>query len=391
MRFTAHRDRRGAAGRGARALLVAGRARVLRQPLRGRRDPPAVPRLRRASASTAWASARTAGSTTRASRSTSCSATPRSSSRSCCRSRGYGLLWNNPAVGRVEFADNATRWTASQARGDRLLGDRRSRPAQILAPLRRRHRPRAASCPSGRAGSGSASCATAPRRSCWRSRASTSGAGCRCRSSSPTSSTGRAMGDCRFDPAEWPDPRGDGRASSTSMGVELMVSIWPTVSPLSENYAELRDGGCSSAPTRASSSTPTIRDKGMARADAGRLLRPDQPADARVRLGRWSSATTTTSASASSGWTPASPRSSPAHPANLAFHAGPGRRGGRHLPARQRAHVRRGHAPRPARGRRDRAAVPLRLGRAAAVRRRRLVGRHPRHLGLAAPAGRGRA
>ncbi|ETJ44709.1 Alpha glucosidase, partial [human gut metagenome] len=24
--------------------------------------------------------------------------------------RGYGFLWNNPAVGRVEFSDDATRW-----------------------------------------------------------------------------------------------------------------------------------------------------------------------------------------------------------------------------------------------------------------------------------------
>ena len=30
--------------------------------------------------------------------------------------RGYGLLWNNPATGRVEFAENVTRWTATQAR-----------------------------------------------------------------------------------------------------------------------------------------------------------------------------------------------------------------------------------------------------------------------------------
>ena len=27
-------------------------------------------------------------------------------------SRGYGFLWNNPAVGRAEFARNVTRWTA---------------------------------------------------------------------------------------------------------------------------------------------------------------------------------------------------------------------------------------------------------------------------------------
>ena len=31
-------------------------------------------------------------------------------------SRGYGLLWNNPAVGRVELAANRTRWVADAAR-----------------------------------------------------------------------------------------------------------------------------------------------------------------------------------------------------------------------------------------------------------------------------------
>ena len=31
-------------------------------------------------------------------------------------SRGYGLLWNNPAVGHVELAFNRTRWVANAAR-----------------------------------------------------------------------------------------------------------------------------------------------------------------------------------------------------------------------------------------------------------------------------------
>ena len=55
--------RGGAAGREPRALLVAGRARLHRQPLRRLRDPPAVRAPTTASGSTAWASARTAGST----------------------------------------------------------------------------------------------------------------------------------------------------------------------------------------------------------------------------------------------------------------------------------------------------------------------------------------
>ena len=33
------------------------------------------------------------------------------------RSRGYGFLWNNPAIGRVELGTNQTRWTAEAARG----------------------------------------------------------------------------------------------------------------------------------------------------------------------------------------------------------------------------------------------------------------------------------
>ncbi|MGE5223649.1 MAG: family 31 glucosidase, partial [Omnitrophica WOR_2 bacterium] len=30
--------------------------------------------------------------------------------------QGYGFLWNNPAVGRVELAENATRWVAESTR-----------------------------------------------------------------------------------------------------------------------------------------------------------------------------------------------------------------------------------------------------------------------------------
>ena len=46
-------------------------------------------------------------------------------------SRGYGFLWNSPAVGRVELANNGTRWVADSARqidywvtaGDKPGGD----------------------------------------------------------------------------------------------------------------------------------------------------------------------------------------------------------------------------------------------------------------------------
>jgi alpha-D-xyloside xylohydrolase len=50
------------------------------------------------------------------------------------------------------------------------------------------------------------------------------------------------MGDWKFDPACWPDPIGMVRELET-LGVKLMVSIWPTVSPLSENYSAMTEQG----------------------------------------------------------------------------------------------------------------------------------------------------
>ncbi|MBP7403242.1 MAG: family 31 glucosidase, partial [Clostridia bacterium] len=51
------------------------------------------------------------------------------------------------------------------------------------------------------------------------------------------------QGDWRFDPVYWPDP--DVMiAELRGMGIELMVSIWPTVDYRSENFAEMKDKGC---------------------------------------------------------------------------------------------------------------------------------------------------
>ncbi len=50
------------------------------------------------------------------------------------------------------------------------------------------------------------------------------------------------MGDWRFDPQCWPDPSAMTQELA-ALGVRLMVSIWPTVGPLSENYAEMKERG----------------------------------------------------------------------------------------------------------------------------------------------------
>ena len=48
-------------------------------------------------------------------------------------SRGYGFLWNSPAIGRVELAGNGTRWVADSARQLDYWVTAGDSPAEILS------------------------------------------------------------------------------------------------------------------------------------------------------------------------------------------------------------------------------------------------------------------
>src|SRR5664280_1821885 len=50
------------------------------------------------------------------------------------------------------------------------------------------------------------------------------------------------VGDYQFDPEEFPDPASIVKELD-SYGIKLMVSIWPTVSPISINYDEMKERG----------------------------------------------------------------------------------------------------------------------------------------------------
>lgn len=50
------------------------------------------------------------------------------------------------------------------------------------------------------------------------------------------------QGEWKFDPVYWPDPDTMVKELQT-MGIELMVSVWPTVQRDSENYAEMEEKG----------------------------------------------------------------------------------------------------------------------------------------------------
>jgi alpha-D-xyloside xylohydrolase len=155
-------------------------------------------------------------------------------------SRGYGLLWNNPAVGHVELAANRTRWVAGSARQIDYWITAGS-PSQIL----------------GRYADVTGHAPILPEWATgfWQSKL-------RYRTQEELLEVAReyrrrsiplsvivadffhwpALGDWRFDPVDWPDPRAM-VDELQAMGTRLMVSIWPLVSPLSENFSEMAKRG----------------------------------------------------------------------------------------------------------------------------------------------------
>jgi alpha-D-xyloside xylohydrolase len=155
-------------------------------------------------------------------------------------SRGYGFLWNNPAVGRVELGETATRWVADSSRQIDYwvtVGT----PAEIAHQYADAtgHAPM---LPDWAAGF-------------WQSKL-------RYRTQEELLSVAREhrkrelplsvivcdffhwphLGEWRFDPGDWPDPEAM-VSELAEMGVKLMVSIWPSVSTLSPTYPEMLGQG----------------------------------------------------------------------------------------------------------------------------------------------------
>ncbi|HEU5395810.1 MAG TPA: glycoside hydrolase family 31 protein [Verrucomicrobiae bacterium] len=152
-------------------------------------------------------------------------------------SRGYGLLWHNPGVGRVELGRTQTRWVAYASRlidyvvttGD-SYADILERYADLTG-----HPP---VLPEFAAGF-------------WQ---------CKLRYKTQEELLAVArehqrrglpmsvividyfnwtkMGEWKFDPKCWPDPAAMVNELE-SLGIRVMVSVWPTVNPDSENFCEL--------------------------------------------------------------------------------------------------------------------------------------------------------
>ncbi|GFH91236.1 alpha-xylosidase BoGH31A [Lachnospiraceae bacterium] len=156
-------------------------------------------------------------------------------------SRGYGFLWNNPAIGRAAFGRNITEWYADSTKQmDYWItaGDTPSEIEEAYAEV------------VGKVpmmpdyGTGFWQCKLRYRT---QEELLSVAREYKCRGL-PISVIvidffhWTAQGDWKFDPKFWPDPEQMVKELK-EMGIELMVSIWPTVEEKSENYKYMEEMG----------------------------------------------------------------------------------------------------------------------------------------------------
>ncbi len=148
--------------------------------------------------------------------------------------RGYGFLWNNPAIGSVNFAENITEWRAMSTKKVDYWVCAADTPAKIIEKYTE-VTGRPTELPESLLG-------------LWQCKL-------RYRTQEELLTVAREyhrrgikldvividffhwiyQGDWSFDPEYWPDPQAM-VDELKSMGTRLMVSVWPTVDPRSKNY-----------------------------------------------------------------------------------------------------------------------------------------------------------
>ena len=154
---------------------------------------------------------------------------------------GYGLLWNNPAVGRVTFGRNLTQWEARATRQMDYWITAGDDPRQILEHYT--------------AVSGRAPMFPEDMMGLWQCKL-------RYRTQDEVLAVARryreegiridaividffhwtVQGDWKFDSAYWPDPRAM-VDELHGMGVKVIVSVWPSVDRRSENFLPMLERG----------------------------------------------------------------------------------------------------------------------------------------------------
>ena len=156
-------------------------------------------------------------------------------------SLGYGLLWNNPAVGHVVFANNYTEWTARSTKQMDYWITAADGPKEILRNYT--------------GATGRAPMFPENLMGLWQCKL-------RYRTQEEVLSVARQykkegiridqividffhwtlQGDWKFDKTYWPDPKAM-VDELHAMGIRVIVSVWPSVDRKSENFGPMMERG----------------------------------------------------------------------------------------------------------------------------------------------------
>ena len=156
-------------------------------------------------------------------------------------SMGYGMLWNNPAVGRVTFGNNYTEWVAESTRQMDYWITVADTPKEILS--------------SYTSVTGRAPAFPEDLMGLWQCKL-------RYRTQDEVLDVARkyisegikpdmmvvdffhwtVQGDWKFDKTYWPDPKAM-TDELHSMGIKAIVSVWPSVDRRSENFYPMTEKG----------------------------------------------------------------------------------------------------------------------------------------------------
>lgn len=156
-------------------------------------------------------------------------------------SHGYGFLWNNPAIGRVELAENMTRWVAEATRLLDYYVVTGESPAQIIEHyVTATGRPPL--LPNWALGFWQCKLRYRTQQELLEVAHEYKRRGLPISVIVIDYFHWTMMGEWKFDPADWPAPEAM-VDELRGMGIELMVSVWPTVNVNSENFKEMNENG----------------------------------------------------------------------------------------------------------------------------------------------------
>ena len=154
-------------------------------------------------------------------------------------SRGYGFIWNNPAIGRAEFVNNHTMWHVQCAKQIDYVVIAGNTPGEINEKFTA-ITGRAPMLPEWAAGFWQCKLRYETQEELLQVAREYKRRGLPISVIVIDYFHWTMQGEWKFDPEKWPDPKAM-VSELESMGIKLMVSVWPTIDPRSENYAYMRE------------------------------------------------------------------------------------------------------------------------------------------------------